>query len=144
MLDGGLYEGIYICGAISSLGKTTFITQIADQIAADGRDVLIFSLEMARSEIIAKSISRLTYITAKEQGIRQNKAKTARGITAGAHYSSYDDTEKGLIDAAIKKICCLRRTYLYKRGSGGYSSLIGKGNSKAAYFYYRQSPSSDY
>lgn len=103
VLDGGLYEGLYICGAISSLGKTTFITQIADQIAADGRDVLIFSLEMARSEIIAKSISRLTYIAAKDQGISQNKAKTARGITAGARYSSYDNTEKGLIDAAIKK-----------------------------------------
>ncbi|NLP33478.1 MAG: DNA primase, partial [Oligella ureolytica] len=32
-LDGGLYEGLYIVGAISSIGKTTFIIQIADQIA---------------------------------------------------------------------------------------------------------------
>ena len=50
ILEGGLYEGLYIVGAISSLGKTTLITQIADQIAEAGEDVLIFSLEMARSE----------------------------------------------------------------------------------------------
>ncbi|MCE2175451.1 DNA primase, partial [Streptococcus thermophilus] len=43
-LDGGLYEGLYIVGAISSLGKTTLVTQIADQVASKGQDVLIFSL----------------------------------------------------------------------------------------------------
>lgn len=40
-LDGGLYEGLYIVGAISSLGKTTLVTQIADQVASKGQDVLI-------------------------------------------------------------------------------------------------------
>lgn len=59
-LDGGLYAGLYIVGAISSLGKTTFALSIADNIAASGQDVLIFSLEMARNELIAKSVSRLT------------------------------------------------------------------------------------
>lgn len=34
VLEGGFYEGLYIVGAISSLGKTTLITQIADQIYA--------------------------------------------------------------------------------------------------------------
>lgn len=47
-------------GAISSLGKTTLILQIADQIAQNGKDVLIFSLEMAKAELMAKSISRHT------------------------------------------------------------------------------------
>jgi len=56
-LDGGLYEGLYIVGAISSLGKTTFVLQLADQIAQRGHDVLIFSLEMSRFELMAKSIS---------------------------------------------------------------------------------------
>ncbi len=44
--------------------KTTFVTQIADQIAAQGTDVLIFSIEMSRWEIISKkkSISRHTVI----------------------------------------------------------------------------------
>ena len=61
VLDGGLKPGsLYTVGAISSLGKTTFCTQIGDYIAEHGTDVLIFSLEMARSELISKSISRMT------------------------------------------------------------------------------------
>ena len=60
VLDGGLYAGLYCVGAISSLGKTTFVLQIADQVAKQGHDALIFSLEMSRYELIAKSISRTT------------------------------------------------------------------------------------
>lgn len=60
-LNGGLHAGLYGVGAIPSLGKTTFCLQIADNLAASGRDVLIFSLEMSRHELIAKSISRMSY-----------------------------------------------------------------------------------
>ena len=66
LLDGGLYAGLYCVGAVSSLGKTTFCLQIADHIAYCGKDVLIFSLEMARNELIAKSYegySRHIFIT---------------------------------------------------------------------------------
>ena len=56
---GGLYTGLYVVAAISSLGKTTFCHQIADQIAAAGKDVLFFSLEMSRLEMATKSISRI-------------------------------------------------------------------------------------
>ena len=96
-LDGGLYEGLYIVGAISSLGKTTLITQIADQIAQSGKDVLIFSLEMARAEIMAKSISRHTLQRVLETGGDIRNAKTARGITTGTRYEKYNDTELKLI-----------------------------------------------
>ena len=97
ILDGGLYEGLYILGAISSLGKTTLALQLADNLAQQGQDVLIFSLEMARSELIAKSISRLTYLAADEK----RDAKTTRGITAGARYKDYSQQEKRLINKAI-------------------------------------------
>jgi len=60
-LGGGLFEGLYFIGAISSLGKTTFVIQMADQIAAAGHDVLFFSLEMSRDELVAKSLSRITF-----------------------------------------------------------------------------------
>ena len=101
ILDGGLYEGLYIFGAISSLGKTTLVTQIADQIAQRGRDVLIFSLEMARTEIMSKSISRLTLQDITANGGNIKDAKTARGITAGARYQHYSRTERELINRAI-------------------------------------------
>lgn len=53
-----LYPGIYVVGAISSLGKTTFVHQMCDQIAEAGNDVLYISLEQSALEIAAKSISR--------------------------------------------------------------------------------------
>ena len=93
LLEGGLYEGLYIIGAISSLGKTTFALQMADQIAEAGHDVIIFSLEMARAELMAKSISRLTFKLTQQ---RKN-AKTTRGITTGKRYAMYSDTELQLI-----------------------------------------------
>ena len=88
-------------GAISSLGKTTLVTQIADQVASKGHDVLIFSLEMARSEIMAKSISRHTIMEVLQTGKDTKNAKTARGITAGVRYANYNDTEKELIKNAV-------------------------------------------
>lgn len=54
-------DGLYILGAISSLGKTTFALQIADHVAESGRDVIIFSLEMSRKELIDKSICRMIF-----------------------------------------------------------------------------------
>lgn len=101
VLDGGLYEGLYIVGAISSLGKTTLITQIADQIAQAGQDVLIFSLEMARAEIMAKSISRHTLQTVLATGGDIRNAKTTRGITTGKRYEGYNRTERELINSSI-------------------------------------------
>jgi len=100
LLEGGLYEGLYIIGAISSLGKTTFALQIADQVAAGGHDVIIFSLEMARYELMAKSISRLTYKLTLERELSSRNAKTTRGITTGKRYADYSDAEIQLIEAA--------------------------------------------
>lgn len=64
ILNGGLTAALYIMGAISSLGKTSWMLNIADNIAAAGHDVLYFSLEMSRYELIAKSISRISFLRA--------------------------------------------------------------------------------
>ena len=101
MLDGGLYEGLYGIGAISSLGKTTFALQMADQIAAQGHEVLVFSLEMSRNELIAKSISRNTLRRLKQSGGNMQHAKTTRGIMSCKKYNSYCQSEKELIRASI-------------------------------------------
>ena len=103
ILDGGLYEGLYICGAISSLGKTTLITQICDQIAQNGQDVIIFSLEMARTEIMAKSISRLSLLEVYNRKVDTKNAKTTRGITTGTRYEYYSDLEKDIIKTSINQ-----------------------------------------
>ena len=102
ILDGGLYAGLYIVGALSSLGKTTFCLQVADQVAQLGRDVLIFSLEMARNELIAKSVSRLTLIQDLEQNSSTKSAKTTRGILTGSRYKRYSSEEMALIQEAME------------------------------------------
>lgn len=103
ILDGGLYAGLYIIGAITSLGKTTLALQMADQIAKKGRDVLIFSLEMARSELISKSISRGTLLKAVEKNTDIRKyAKTNRGITTWDRWQYYSDREKQIIIDAME------------------------------------------
>ena len=100
-LDGGLYEGLYVIGAISSLGKTTYCLQIADQIAKSEKDVMIFSLEMAGSELVSKSLSRLTAELAWKKNLPLSMAKTARGITNAKLYDDYSEEELGLIVHSI-------------------------------------------
>lgn len=53
-----LYPGLYVIGAIPSLGKTTFIHQMGDQMAEAGSHVLFFSLEQSIMELASKSIAR--------------------------------------------------------------------------------------
>ena len=68
LLDGGFLGGnLIVLGAISSLGKTTFALQIADQLAEQKKDVLVFSLEMSKNELNAKSISRNTFYLTDEE-----------------------------------------------------------------------------
>lgn len=88
LLDGGLRAGLYVIGAIPSLGKTTYVLQMADQIAQEGQDVLIFSLEMEALELMSKSISRHTI----KDGYA-SIAKTNIGILDGSRYEKYSAEE---------------------------------------------------
>ena len=102
-LDGGLYAGLYIIGAISSLGKTTFALSIADHIAARGQDVLIFSLEMARNELIAKSVSRITgriCLSGDLFPASTAYAQTTRSVI-GKRTAFYKEEEKAVLDMAF-------------------------------------------
>lgn len=71
---GGIYSGLYTIAAASSLGKTTFVCQIADQLAEQGADVLFFSLEQSTFELVTKSIARQT---------AQDSLKTRGNASAG-------------------------------------------------------------
>ena len=54
----GLQVGLYVVGGVSSVGKTTFVHQLADQLAEQGNHVLYFSLEQSKLEMVTKSIAR--------------------------------------------------------------------------------------
>lgn len=118
VLEGGLYEGLIVIGGISSLGKTTLTMQIADQIAQQGRDVMIFSLEMSRNELIAKSISRETIVEVERTGKSMKLAKTNRGITAGHRYRNYSQEEKDLIETAAQHYSDYAQNIYIREGFG--------------------------
>lgn len=74
----GFYPALYALGAVSSLGKTTFANELADNLAQMGRDVIYFSLEQNMLEIVTKSISRESYLIGGEA-----EAKSAIDIRRG-------------------------------------------------------------
>jgi len=100
-LDGGLYDGLYVIGAVSSLGKTAFCMQMADQLARSGRDVLIFSLEMTAFELMARSISRESFQL--DTSARRHMAKTVRGVLDGRRYPNYTAQEKRHLELAMTR-----------------------------------------
>lgn len=100
VLDGGLYEGLYGLGAISSLGKTTLALQIADYIAEiDKRPVLYFALEMGWQELMAKSISRTTF----ERTVGDDTlAQSTRSILKGRWKERYNKAQYDNVMASFK------------------------------------------
>lgn len=84
-LDGGLRSGLYVLGAMTGAGKTAFALQMADQIAASNNDVMIFALEMSRNELMARSISRESYLNDEKNGL------TIFGVLDATRYSKYSE-----------------------------------------------------
>ena len=102
VMGDGLYEGLYIVGAVPSLGKTAFTLQMADQMAESGQDVLMICLEMSRNEMIARTLSRLTLLYALNHKLDAKKIpKTGRDITTRSRYDNYDKEDNKAINQAI-------------------------------------------
>lgn len=103
-LNGGLHKNLYIIGAISSLGKTALITQMADQIASKNEPVLYFSLEMDKKDIIARSIARNTYklVGDKKDKNKYKIASTYYDIINNNNYKEYSQDKKDAIQTAIQ------------------------------------------
>lgn len=121
-LDGGLYEeGLYILGAAPATGKTALALQIADTIAERGRDVFFFALEMSKFEMMARSISRLTYLLARDKGLDLDRyVKSTRGVSAGHLVKAYDDDVKKHLQECVS-------AYIPRYGNHFYLHEAGKG-----------------
>lgn len=108
VFDGGFYEGLYIVGAVSSGGKTTLVTQFMDAIAKGGRDVLYFSLEMSRFELMAKIISRQTGRVALKKSLADKDhgeairlyAKSNRDLMRADKVAAFSETERQIVNQA--------------------------------------------
>lgn len=63
-IDGvsGFGVGLYAIGAGSSMGKTTFCMQLADQQAAMGKHVMYFAQEQSEHDLYPKSLARGSFL----------------------------------------------------------------------------------
>lgn len=121
LLEGGLQEGLYVLGAITGAGKTTLALQIGDNVAKQGTDVIIFSLEMGRKELMAKSVSRITY------DIDEKYSKTTPGIMSGRRYRNYTKRDLEVIEQAWKEYSeYAGRIYIHP-GVGDMSPVFMRG-----------------
>lgn len=102
-IGGGLLPRFYVIGAVPTIGKTTLVLQIADNIAKAGEDVLLFSLEMAKEDIIARSISRHTYEICIREKLNTGLAKTEFGVLIGSKYRNYRQEELDLLEDAQRE-----------------------------------------
>jgi replicative DNA helicase len=117
-MGGTFYPGLYILGAISSLGKTTLLLQIADHLACSGADVLYFSLEQSRFELTSKLLSRrmhangadVTAIDIRRGKHRQEVAQEERHLSeeAGSHLTivpcNFETNVYGIVDKVKQHI----------------------------------------
>lgn len=73
-LGGGMQHGLHVFGAVSSIGKSTFVLQVANHLLVTGKDVLFFSMEMPWETLVAKTVSQISFDKAVEN-YEQSKIK---------------------------------------------------------------------
>lgn len=83
ILNGGLYAGLYTIGANTGFGKTLFAVQLVNNIARSGHGVMIISLEMSAYELMARSISRETFLQSLTKTGTADHALEFRDILQG-------------------------------------------------------------
>lgn len=79
-LGGGFFPGLYVLGGPTSVGKTAFVHQIADQVASTGIPVFYFSYEMSRIDLMARSLSRLSLLNDRNSAITDVEIKTGKAL----------------------------------------------------------------
>ena len=107
-LSGGFIAGLHCVGAISSIGKTTFVLQMAESMASTGMPVIFFSLEMRPEQLVAKSISRNMYLSALEQLDKQevdiyHHAKGYADIMSEKNRKAFTKQERSLYEMSLKR-----------------------------------------
>lgn len=107
ILTGGLYSGLYCIAATSSLGKTTFSLQLADQIAAAGHDVIYFSLEQSKLELVSKSLARHMYLQDKNATLTSLDIRRGKGTAAQvANFNNALLNYKGAVSSRMSIVEC--------------------------------------
>lgn len=121
-MNGGFAAGVHVLGAASSLGKSTFLLQMAAQMAAQGLNVIYVSLEMGRKDLVAKLVSMYTYVITDGRC-----GKTMAELTCGCE-ESFKDQDWDIVGKAADTIAAFgdRLTILDERVHGMSMSDISE------------------
>ena len=112
LIDGGFYKNnLYTLGALSSLGKTTFLINIATQLAENKCKVLYISLETSKKTFLSKIISKLTYVNSLNNYQTDIYGKTARNYLNNRNI--FKDTELKVIKQSEEYFMDKIDKYLY-------------------------------
>lgn len=84
---GSLWAGLYTISAAPGCGKSTFMFNVALNLARAGETVLYFSLEMTPFELVAKAISRAS---ASKEGVGGNTLTALQVMTDRDHTKTWD------------------------------------------------------
>ncbi len=101
LLGGGIAPGITVLGAISNLGKSTWVLQIAQNVAKNGTPVLYVSLEMPKIRIVAKAISRQIFV---EAGKDREKGVEADQLLNAGYMARLDGGQKKRLESAQRQV----------------------------------------
>ncbi len=107
-LGGGMYPGLYVMGAISSLGKTALALQLADRIANQQQPVIFFSLEMGKYEMTCRSLARVLFEQSGDPEI-------STGHILKTNYKGQDIYSQDYFKEALEA---------YKQGPAKYLTLL--------------------
>ena len=108
-LNGGLFNGLFILGAVPGLGKSTLALQISYHLSSQGYPVLYFALEMNRAWITAKALSRADFALHREASFQ-----TAQLLNLDTHFS---DRQWERINQAREQVEREgKNLYLYEQG----------------------------
>ena len=112
-LGGGfLPKQLITLGAITGLGKSTLALQVADHVAAQGKDVIYISLEMDDDELLARSISRETFLFTCGDDVRKRDRLTTLDILTG-QVGAPNTAKRKLFEEAVTKTQALNRHLKY-------------------------------
>ena len=86
VLDGGLYNELYIMKGNASTGKSDLMISIAQNLAAQEINVLYYSFGMGRGEFVSRGISEISFLEHRKDD--KNKLMTTGKILYLAYNSS--------------------------------------------------------
>ena len=118
-----LYPGLYAIGGVSSVGKTTFCSQLMDNIAQRGGYAIYFTLEQTKFELASKGIARMirqqtnsTYVTSLKIRNGFTDAYVQRAMQEYMNITAHEVIIDGQFNISVSDIARLVEQFVTNTG----------------------------